>query len=63
MHRSVLRLVVTIAFFAAFKTLHAQSGCNDSPEAPTEVLLAVGAAGLFFGPMLVRKLVLRKGRD
>jgi XrtJ-associated TM-motif-TM protein len=36
-------------------SLYAQSGCFDSPEAPTDVLLLVGSAGMFYGSSLVMK--------
>ncbi len=43
--------------------LHAQgpviingSGCVDSPEAPTDVLLVVGTIGMFYGSSLISKL-------
>jgi XrtJ-associated TM-motif-TM protein len=42
-------------------SLHAQSGCFDSPEAPTDVLLLVGSAGMFYGSSLLMK-AFRKGR-
>ena len=37
--------------------MHAQSGCSDSPEAPTDVLMLVGAAGMIFGSSAAMKLV------
>lgn len=41
-------LVVAIALLAASALpLHAQSGCGDSPEAPTAILALVGSAGAF----------------
>jgi XrtJ-associated TM-motif-TM protein len=42
-------------------SLLAQGGCFDSPEAPTDVLLLVGSAGMFYGSSFVMK-VLRKRR-
>ncbi len=42
-------------------SLHAQNGCFDSPEAPTDVLLLVGSAGMFYGSSLLMK-AFRKGR-
>jgi XrtJ-associated TM-motif-TM protein len=33
--------------FAAALPLHAQSGCGDSPEAPTAILAIAGSAGAF----------------
>jgi len=51
------------ALLLAFGTvsLHAQGGCFDSPEAPTDVLLLVGSAGMFYGSSLLMK-ALRKAR-
>ena len=34
-------------------------GCVDSPEAATNILMAVGAAGLFYGTTLARKFTRR----
>jgi XrtJ-associated TM-motif-TM protein len=46
MKKSVL--IVGIALLAAAAMpLHAQSGCGDSPEAPTAILALVGSAGAF----------------
>lgn len=50
-------------FFGATGALHAVGGCNDSPEAPTEILMMVGAAGMFYGSSVLSKLVRkRRGR-
>lgn len=35
-------------------------GCVNSPEAATDVLMAFGAAGLFYGSNLARKFTRRK---
>jgi XrtJ-associated TM-motif-TM protein len=41
-------LVAGVALFlAAALPLHAQSGCGDSPEAPTAILALAGSAGAF----------------
>lgn len=46
-----------LALFFVPILLRAQTGCVDSPEAPTDVLLLVGAVGLFYGsPVLMRVL-------
>lgn len=34
-------------------------GCVNSPEAATDILMAFGAAGLFYGSSLARKLSFR----
>jgi XrtJ-associated TM-motif-TM protein len=46
MKKSLL-VVGTVLFLAAALPLHAQSGCGDSPEAPTAILALVGSAGAF----------------
>jgi XrtJ-associated TM-motif-TM protein len=53
-------VLVVLAHFCAASSLYAQSGCTDSPEAPTIVLLLVGVAGLFSGSSALKK-VLRRG--
>jgi XrtJ-associated TM-motif-TM protein len=40
-------IAVGIALIAVPLSLHAQSGCTDSPENPTVVLGFVGATGAF----------------
>jgi XrtJ-associated TM-motif-TM protein len=40
--------------------MHAQGGCADSPEAPTDILMIVGATGLYFGNRLRGKFAARK---
>ncbi len=44
----------------ASTSLHAQSGCTDSPEAPTMILLLVGMAGMFYGSSLLMKMLRQK---
>jgi len=39
---------------------HAQSGCFHSPEAPTDVLVLVGGAGMFYGSAVLRKWIRRR---
>lgn len=48
--------VMATVFFALALSAHAQSGCTDSPEAPTDVLLVVGAVGVFQGSRLLQWL-------
>jgi XrtJ-associated TM-motif-TM protein len=43
----------------AFKPLYAQGGCLDSPEAPTDILMGVGVAGMFYGSSIVMKVLRR----
>ncbi len=58
-----IKFVVFAALLLAFSSvsLLAQGGCFDSPEAPTDVLLLVGSAGMFYGSSFVMK-ALRKRR-
>jgi XrtJ-associated TM-motif-TM protein len=42
--------------------LHAQSGCDDSPEAPTDVLMLVGSVGMVYGSSLLRRLINGRNR-
>jgi len=54
-------LFVVLMFLAIPVVMHAQSGCSDSPEAPTDVLVLVGSIGMIYGSSMVTKL-LRKSR-
>jgi XrtJ-associated TM-motif-TM protein len=47
---------MTMAFILVTASLHAQGGCTDSPEAPTLVLMVVGAVGLSAGCLAPRKI-------
>jgi XrtJ-associated TM-motif-TM protein len=47
-------MMVAVLLIAA-ASAHAQSGCLDSPEAPTDILLLVGAVGIFHGSRLAQK--------
>jgi XrtJ-associated TM-motif-TM protein len=49
-------LFAVFAFALMCPALLAQSGCSDSPEAPTDVLMLVGAVGMTFGSSLVMKM-------
>jgi XrtJ-associated TM-motif-TM protein len=50
-----LRLLVWCAFLLSVAVpLHAQSGCDDSPENPAIVLACVGAAGAFLSTVRAR---------
>ncbi len=61
MFKGRFSLLVLIALLFASSSLYAQSGCFHSPEAPTDVLLLVGSAGMFYGSSALMKLI-RKGR-
>jgi len=41
--------------------MHAQGGCVDSPEAPTDVLMLVGSVGMVYGSSVAMK-ILRRSR-
>lgn len=51
-----------ISFLAFAASLHAQSGCTDSPEAPTVLLVLVGSLGMFYGSSMLRKVLRRSGK-
>jgi len=52
-----------LSILSATITLHAQSGCTDSPEAPTALLLIVGTAGMIYGPVLLKKVRRHGGKS
>jgi len=45
--KKTLLVVGAVLLLAAAMPLYAQSGCGDSPEAPTAILALVGSAGAF----------------
>jgi len=55
-------LMSAVIFLAVPLALHAQSGCSDSPEAPTDVLMLVGTVGMVFGSSVVTKMVRKIGK-
>jgi XrtJ-associated TM-motif-TM protein len=59
MTRKNLVLFPAIFFFSAL-AMHAQGGCSDSPEAPTDILMLVGATGLYFGHRLRGRFMAKK---
>jgi XrtJ-associated TM-motif-TM protein len=48
MKKSLLLTLSCIALLSVARSLHAQTGCTDSPENPTAVLALVGSAGALF---------------
>ena len=54
-------LLAALMFLALPLVMHAQGGCVDSPEAPTDVLMLVGSIGMVYGSSVVMK-VLRRSR-
>ncbi len=55
-----INLLLTLLVLAVPAMMHAQSGCSDSPEAPTDVLMLVGSVGMIYGSSLVAKLLRKK---
>jgi XrtJ-associated TM-motif-TM protein len=54
-----------LALLSAAISVHAQGtigGCTDSPEAPTDLLMLVGSAGMFYGSAVLRKVLCRSGK-
>jgi XrtJ-associated TM-motif-TM protein len=49
-----------LAFLFVSISLRAQTGCVDSPEAPTNVLLLVGAVGMFYGSSVLMRVLGRR---
>jgi XrtJ-associated TM-motif-TM protein len=47
-------LLLLFLFAAVALPLHAQSGCTDSPEAPTAALALVGGAGALIARLRLR---------
>jgi len=56
-----INLFAILMFLAVPAVTHAQAGCSDSPEAPTDVLMLVGSVGMIFGSSLAMK-IMRKSR-
>jgi len=58
----ILRIVLTavLVFLAVPAVMHAQGGCVDSPEAPTDVLMLVGSIGMMYGSAVAMKLLGRR---
>ena len=54
MKRSTVVYFGFAVLFLVTTTLHAQTGCTDSPENPTAVLALVGGAGALFSAVRAR---------
>jgi XrtJ-associated TM-motif-TM protein len=54
------RFLAALLLLLATTSAHAQGGCTDSPEAPTDVLMLVGSAGMFYGSSVLMNLIRRK---
>lgn len=57
MHKVRLIVFVAIACSIVCKSLYAEGGCLDSPEAPTDVLMGIGVAGMFYGSSIAMKAI------
>ena len=57
-----INVIAILIFLAVPIVMHAQSGCSDSPEAPTDMLMLVGSVGMIYGSSVVAKLLLKSGR-
>ena len=58
-------ILASLALLGFATVLHAQGtggGCDDSPEAPTALLMLVGAAGMFYGSSALGKVLRRGGK-
>jgi XrtJ-associated TM-motif-TM protein len=58
--RYAILSAIAVGFMST--SLHAQGGCVDSPEAPTAILMLIGAAGVFYGSFVLRKVLRRNGK-
>jgi len=52
-----ISLLAFSLFFVSVTALHAQGGCVDSPEAPTDVLMLVGSIGMVYGSSVVARML------
>jgi len=52
------KALVAAIFISTFPVvIHAQGGCVDSPEAPTDILMLVGSIGMIYGSSLALKIL------
>jgi len=56
-------LLAAFLFLSLPVVMHAQGGCVDSPEAPTDVLMLVGSIGMVYGSSIVMKIVRRSRKQ
>ena len=54
MKKSALKFLSIAFLLAVAIPLHAQGGCDNSPENPTAILALVGSAGAFFASARAR---------
>ncbi len=60
MSKTRYAVLSAIASLFVSTSLYAQSGCVDSPEAPTVFLVFVGFLGMFYGSFVLRKVLRRR---
>ena len=58
-----ISLLAFSVFFVSAIALHAQGGCVDSPEAPTDVLMLVGSIGMIYGSSVVTKMLRKRKKQ
>ena len=58
-----ISLFALLMFLAIPVLMYAQSGCSDSPEAPTDVLMLVGSIGMIYGSSVMTKLLRKSGKQ
>jgi XrtJ-associated TM-motif-TM protein len=54
MKKSAFAFLGFALLLAVALPLHAQGGCDDSPENPTAILAVVGSAGAFFASARIK---------
>ena len=55
-----IAILAALAFLTMPVLMHAQGGCVDSPEAPTDVLMLVGSVGMMLGSSLAMKIARKR---
>jgi XrtJ-associated TM-motif-TM protein len=55
--------IIAVAFLLFFPSSRAQLGCTDSPEAPTVILMLLGATGIYGSSITSKALRLRSLRQ
>jgi XrtJ-associated TM-motif-TM protein len=63
MKKSTLLFLGLALFLFAAHSLHAQNGCENSPENPTAILAVVGSAGAFLASARARIKVRRRSKE
>jgi XrtJ-associated TM-motif-TM protein len=63
MKKSALLFLGLALFLFVAHSLHAQDGCENSPENPTAILAVVGSAGAFVASARARIKARRRSRE